>query len=113
MPQSAPAAQQKPLTEQVDGDDGLGPGCQSRGRPAGIDQQVLRVDVDGHRHRTDPAHCLGGCDERVGREDDFPACCDPGSAQRQFQGIGQLATPTQFPAPGPGIGLLEFGHGGA
>ena len=65
------------LTEQVDGDDGLGPGCHSRSHPAGIDQQVLRVDVDGHRHRTDPAHCLGGCDERVGREDDFPARCDP------------------------------------
>ncbi len=38
---------------------------------SGIDQQVLRVDVDEHRHRTDPAHRLGGRDEGVGGEDDF------------------------------------------
>ncbi len=54
---------------------------------AGIDQQVLVVDVDEDGHRADARCGLGRRDERVGRHDDLVAGPDADRAVGQFERV--------------------------
>ena len=71
----------------MDRHDGLrSPGHGSRDL-ARVDQQVIRIDVDQNRDRTDPGRCLSRGDERVRRHDHLIAPLYTNRAQRQLEAI--------------------------
>ena len=95
------------LSEDVDGDDGLGPG-----RDLGLDQ--LRIDVevlvDVHEDGFGAGLADGfrGRDEAVGDGDDLVAGADAQGLEGDVDGVGAVgAADAVLPAELPGIGFLE------
>jgi len=102
------------LTEQTDGQDGLGPRCDGRFDEVDIDVIGLGLDVDKDRLCADQADDFGGADPGKRDRDDFVAGADPQGAKRDFEAVGSASHGDRMPDADKGRERgLELGDLGA
>ena len=102
------------LAEEVNRNDGLGPGSDRFSGAHRVDQQVNRVYVHWDRPRANPRNGFGCGDKGIGRHDDFPARPYTAGAQGEFQRISAVGHPHAVSGSKKfRICLFKFGHGRA
>ena len=77
-----------------------------------VNQQILRIDVNGHRDGSDPARRLRCGDKSIGRKDDLVAGRNTRRPQRQFQRVSPVGHANAVAGTQEfGICRLELGDG--